>query len=297
MELSPSKGSPEDTGDAIDREKHPFDEVSLESCSSYNGSYNTPPSEAAWMRMAEQEMGYETDCESFERIVNSSLYPPPPPPPAPGTKTILSTITEGVQMSAVVQEQSAVETPTGEDGKGSLQNSKDTMTPNSSPDKGKGIDKQAHPFYDGSWDWSGGKRSRDDPVELSKLMDLVESSIHPEYEEGEQGDDGQEFWEKCWATDRADMRPKDQSALRECNWEKFTEDTALDTPLTISGLQLRMLEFKRRATELDLDDKDYAQSQAIMKEFETEAMVFQIRSQELNYHITLVRLLIANFVA
>jgi hypothetical protein len=360
MELSLSKDSPGDIGDAIDREDRPFDEGSSE-MSFYNQRCNSPTSspftsEAAWTREAEKEMGYETDCESFEGIVNSSLYPPPPPPPAPGAKTTLPTIPEDVQMSAIVQEQGAMETPTGADGNGSLQNSKDPMTPNSSPDKGKAIDKKAHPFYNGCGDWSEVKRSRDvpielssimehvkssyinqeykvgeqagdgqefgqkaidkqahwsydgtgdwykmersryDPVQLSSIMDLVESSIHNEYKEGEQGDDGQEFWQKCWDTDRADMRPKDQSTLRECNWEKLTEDTPQDTPLTISGLQLRMLEFKRRATELDLDDKDYAQSQAIMKKFETKAIVSQIRAQELNHHIALVSLLIANSV-
>jgi hypothetical protein len=45
-----------------------------------------------------------------------------------------------------------------------------------------------------------------------------------------------------------------------------------------------------------MDDKDYAQGEAIMKEFQTEAMIFQIRVQDLNLRIASVRLLIANFV-
>jgi hypothetical protein len=301
MELSTSKDSPGDTGDAIDREVHPLDEGSSER-SSYNEGCNSPlpgSPEDVWMREAEKEMlgAAGSDCESFEGIVNSSLYPTPPPPPAPGTKTLLTTITEVVPMSAIVQEQGAVETPTGAHGKGARRNSKDTMSPNSLPDKGKAIDKRDHWWYDGSGDWSEVRRSRDDPVQLSSIMEHVKSSyINQEYKEGEPGDDGQEFWEQCWATDRVAERPKDQSALRECTWEKLTEDTTRDKPLNISGLQLRMLEFKRRATELDMDDKDYAQAEAIMKEFQTEAMIFQIRVQDLNLRIASVRLLIANFV-
>jgi hypothetical protein len=311
MELSNSKDSLEDTGDAIDREEHPFNEGSFES-SSFNERSLSPPSCSptsadVLTSGSEKDMGGAdgSDCKSYEGIVNSSLYPTPPPPPAPGTTTTLSaipedvpmsgpekemgvdrgdsasydgtvnshsglapppplypgtttplaTITENVPTSAVVQEQGAVEMRTGANGKGAPRNSKDTKAPNSSPDKGKAIDKQAHWFYDGIGDWSEVRASRDTPVRLSTVMeDASLSYINQEYIDGEVGDDGQEIWQECWATDRVVERPKDQSAMRECTWGPLTEDT----PLTISGLQLRMLEFKRRVTELDMDDKDYA---------------------------------------
>jgi hypothetical protein len=298
MGLSNSKDFPEDSGEAIDREEHPFDEGSFER-SSFNERSNSPPpcyptSADVPTSGSEEKMGADgRDYASYDVIVNSSLYPPPPPPPAPGTTTTLSTIPEDVPMFAIVQEQGAVETPTRANGKGARRNSKDPVAPNSSPHKGKAIDKRAHWFYDGSGDSSEVRRSRDDPVQLSSIMEHVKSSyINQEYNEGELGDDGLEFWQECWATDRVVERPKDQSAMRECTWEPLTEET----PLTISNLQLRMLEFKRRVTEIDMDDKDYAQSQAIMKDAETEAKLYQIRVQDLNLHIASVRLLKANFV-
>jgi len=298
MELSNSKDSPEETGSAIDEEGQSFYEGSSER-SSYNQCTNSPPLDPFTpadfpTSGSEKEMGADgSDCKSYEGIVDSSLYPTPPPPPAPGTTTTLSTIPEDVPMFAIVQEQGAVETPTRANGKGARRNSKDPVAPNSSPHKGKAIDKRAHWFYDGSGDSSEVRRSRDDPVQLSSIMEHVKSSyINQEYNEGELGDDGLEFWQECWATDRVVERPKDQSAMRECTWEPLTEET----PLTISNLQLRMLEFKRRVTEIDMDDKDYAQSQAIMKDAETEAKLYQIRVQDLNLHIASVRLLKANFV-
>jgi hypothetical protein len=233
------------------------------------------------------------DLASYDVTVNSRSCLAPPPPLAPGTTIPLATITEDVQMSTVVQEQGAAEMCTGANGKGARRNSKDTMAPNSSPEKGKAIDKQAHWFYDGIGDWSEVRASRDTPVRPSTVVeDASLFYINQEYIDGEVGDDGQEIWQECWATDRVVERPKDQSAMRECTWEPLTEQT----PLTISNLQLRMLEFKRRVAEIDMDDKDYAQSQAIMKEAKTEAMLFQIRVQDLNHHIASVRFLNANFV-
>jgi hypothetical protein len=242
----------------------------------------------------EKEMGVDRgDSSSYDVTVNSRFCLAPPPPLTPGTTTPLATITEDVPMSTVVQVQGAVEMRMGANRKGARRNSKDTMAPNSSPDKGKAIDKQAHRFYDGIGDWDEVKASGDTPVRLSTVMEDVSLFyINQEYIDGEVGDDGQKIWQECWATDRVVERPKDQSVMRECTWEPLTEQT----PLTISNLQLRMLEFKRRVTEIDMDDKGYAQSQAIMKEAETEAMLFQKRVQDLNLHIASVRFLKANFV-
>jgi hypothetical protein len=204
-------------------------------------------------------------------------------------------------MLEIVQEQDIREQDMGENGQGALRNSKGSLNPNSnhsSPNKEKSVDRQVHWFYDGNSDWASWKTPRDSPLRHSSIMEdapmhLIDQAYREEGKTDE-SDKSQEIWQEYWDRDCVVERPKGQGrAPRECSWEKLTEDT----PLTITGLQLRMLEFKGRVAELENANMDDDQAEAYMRELETEAMLFQIRVKDLKEHGMSVRLLGANLAA